>query len=106
LSEKRKKQFIPLPWKGGEIFLWRISKIDEYTTYFENYDLKFVEEMKGFDSNHFFYNHFLSVGLNPALLKSTINKEEENRNYHPSDQEADINYEDIEMVIITTKNHK
>jgi hypothetical protein len=63
LSEKRKKQFIPLPWKVGKILLWGISKIDKYATYFENSDLKFSKEIKGFDQNHLFYNHLLSVGL-------------------------------------------
>jgi hypothetical protein len=68
LSEKRKKQFIPLPWKVGEVLLWEISKIDEYVVYVKNSDLKSIEESKGLNLNHLFYNHFLSVGLNPALL--------------------------------------
>jgi hypothetical protein len=34
LYEKRKKQFIPLPWKVGEIVLRGISKIDECVAYF------------------------------------------------------------------------
>jgi hypothetical protein len=44
-----------------------ISKIDEYAAYFENSDLKFAEEIKGFDPNHIFYNHLLSFGLGPTF---------------------------------------
>jgi hypothetical protein len=33
--EKKKKQFIPLVWKVGKIFLGGIVKIDEYATKFD-----------------------------------------------------------------------
>jgi hypothetical protein len=33
--ERRKKLFIPLPWRVGEILLRGISKIDEYDSYFD-----------------------------------------------------------------------
>jgi hypothetical protein len=29
-NEKRKKQFIPLPWRVGEIYVKHISHLDEY----------------------------------------------------------------------------
>jgi hypothetical protein len=56
-----------LPWKVGEILLRGIAKIDEYASHFDQYDLKFAEEIKGFDPNHLFYNHMISVELSPAL---------------------------------------
>jgi hypothetical protein len=105
-SEKRKKQFIPLPWKVGEILLRGISKIDEYVACFDHSDLRFVEEIKGFDPNHIFYNHFLSVGLNPALINSVVSGEEENDSHNPNNQEADRDSGDIETVISTTEHHK
>ena len=52
--EKRKKQFIPFPWKVGEILLRGISKIDEFSSYLDQYKLIFVEEIKGFDPNGLF----------------------------------------------------
>jgi hypothetical protein len=45
--DKRKKQFIPLPWKIGEIQLRGISKIDEFAVQLDQYSLKFAEEIKG-----------------------------------------------------------
>jgi len=53
-SEKRKKQFIPLLWKVDEIILRGISKIDEYATYFDHSNLRYVEEINVFDLSHLF----------------------------------------------------
>jgi hypothetical protein len=105
-SKKRKKHFIPLPWKVGEIILRGISKINEYASYFNHYDLIFIEEIKGFDPNHLFYNHFLSIGLILALLNSGVSREEENDSYNPNNQEADRDSGDIETFISTTEHHK
>jgi hypothetical protein len=55
--EKRKKQSIPLPWKVGEILLREIPKNDEYVDYFNQINLKFAEEIKGFDPNNDQYIH-------------------------------------------------
>ena len=41
--ERRKKQFIPLAWKVGEILLRGISKIDEYASYFDQFNLNFAK---------------------------------------------------------------
>jgi hypothetical protein len=105
-SEKRKKQFIPLPWKVGEIILRGISKIDEYVAYFDHSNLRYAEEIKGFDPSHIFYNHLISVGLNPALINSVVSGEEENDSHNPNNQEADRDSGDIETVISTTEHHK
>jgi hypothetical protein len=43
--EKIKKQFIPLPWRIGEILLRSISNIDEFAVHFDQYNLKFVDEL-------------------------------------------------------------
>jgi hypothetical protein len=105
-SEKRKKQFIPLPWKVGDNILQRISKIDEYASCFNHSYLRLTKEIKGFDPNHLFYNTFLSVGLNPALLNLVVSREEENENHNPNNHEADRDFEYIETVISTTEHHK
>jgi hypothetical protein len=36
--EKRKRKFIPLPWKVGEIMLRGIAKIDDYSTYLNKFN--------------------------------------------------------------------
>jgi hypothetical protein len=105
-SEKRKNQFIPLPWKVGEIILRGISKIDEYASYFDHSNLRYAEEIKGFDPSHLFYNHLISVGLNPALINSFVSGEEENDSHDPNIQEADRDSDDIETIISTTEHHK
>ena len=47
--EKRKKLFIPLPWKIGEFIFRNLNKIDEFANHFNNVNLKYVEKIKGFD---------------------------------------------------------
>ena len=52
--EKRKKQFIPLPWKVGDFVLRNVNKIDEYVAHFNNLNLRYVERLRGFDPNGIF----------------------------------------------------
>jgi hypothetical protein len=40
-----------------------IAKIDEFASYLDQYNLRFVEEIKGFDPDRLFYNHMISVGI-------------------------------------------
>ena len=52
--ENGKKQFMSPPWKICEIILRGISKIYEYVPYSHQFNLKFAEEIKGFDPHHIF----------------------------------------------------
>jgi hypothetical protein len=83
-----------------------IAKIDEYALYFNQYDLKFVEEIKGFDPNHLFYNHMMSVGLSPALVNTLILGEEEGDSHDPPIQNVNENSGDIETIVSTTEHYK
>jgi hypothetical protein len=87
--ERRKKLFIPLPWRVGEILLRGISKIDEYASYFDQFNLKFAEEIKGFDLNHIFYNHMVLVGINSTLINTLTFWEEEGDDHDPPVQGVD-----------------
>jgi len=49
-----KKQFMSPPWKICEIILRGIFKIYEYVPYSDQFNLKFAEEIKGFDPHHIF----------------------------------------------------
>jgi hypothetical protein len=69
-NEKRKKQFIPLPWKIGEITMKSISHLDETSTHFDLFNLKQANEIKGFDPNQLFMTHMTSVGYNMAFSKT------------------------------------
>jgi hypothetical protein len=69
LDEKRKKQFIPLPWKIGEFTFININKIDNFANHFNNVSLKYAENIKGFDTNKIFVGHILSVGFNKSFIQ-------------------------------------
>jgi hypothetical protein len=47
--ENKKRQYIPLPWKVGEITLRSANKIDEFVAQFDQYNLKLENQVKGFD---------------------------------------------------------
>jgi hypothetical protein len=68
--------------------------------------MRFVEEIKGFDPDHLFYNHMVSFGLNPSLINTLIYGEEEGDIHDPNVQEVDKNLCNIETIISTTKPHK
>jgi hypothetical protein len=69
--EKRKKQFIPLPWKIGDFMFRNINKIDEFANHFNNVNLKYVEKIKGFDPNKIFVEHMLYMMLDLETLLNT-----------------------------------
>jgi hypothetical protein len=60
-----------------------ISKIDEFTIQLDQYNLKFTEEIKGFDPKHFFVDHMTSVGFSNALTNTFIFGEEEGDSHDP-----------------------
>jgi hypothetical protein len=72
-----KKQFIPLPWKIGEIVLKNVANIDEYAGQFDQFDLKVAEEIKGFDPNQLFMKHMISVGYSVSYANTFLFGEEE-----------------------------
>jgi hypothetical protein len=66
--EKRKKKFIPLPWKIGDFMFININKIDEFENHFKNVNLKYVEKIKGFDLNKIFVGNMISVEFNNSFI--------------------------------------
>jgi hypothetical protein len=74
--QRNKRHFIPLLWKVGEISLKSASKIDEFATQFDQYNIKLGNEVKGFDPQQWFMNHMVSVGFNASYINTCIYGEE------------------------------
>jgi hypothetical protein len=72
--EKRKKQFIPLPWKVRDFVLRNVNKIDEFAAHFNNLNLIYVERLRGFDPNGIFLEHLLVVGLNNSFFQRHLSE--------------------------------
>jgi hypothetical protein len=66
--EKWKKEFIPLPSKIGDFIFKDINKIDEFSNHFHNPNLKYVEEIKGFEPNGNFVEHMLAIIFNNLFI--------------------------------------
>jgi hypothetical protein len=73
--EKRKKQFIPLPWKVGDFIFINMNKIDEFASHFHNLNLRYVEREKWFDHRKSFVEHLLEIGFNNYFINTILNED-------------------------------
>jgi hypothetical protein len=69
-NEKRKKQFIPFPWRVGEIVVKHISHLDEFVVQLDQLSLKEAQAIKGFDPKDSFSAHMSLVGYSSYFSKS------------------------------------
>jgi hypothetical protein len=45
-----------------------MNKIDEFSSHFHNLNLKYVENIRGFDPNEIFVEHMLTVGFISSFI--------------------------------------
>jgi len=76
--EKRKNQFIHLPWKVGDFIFRNMNKIDEFVGHFHNLNLKYDERVKGFDPSGIFVEHLLEIGFKNSFINIILNEDEDN----------------------------
>jgi hypothetical protein len=90
-NEKRKKQFIPMPWKVRDFVFRNINKIDELACHFNNLNLRYDERIRGFDPNWIFLEHLIAVGFNNSFIHTRLNEDRDNdENTHaPNDGDVD-----------------
>jgi hypothetical protein len=101
-AQRKKKQFIQLPWKVGEITVKNASKIDEFVVQFDPYKLKVVDYVKGFDPQQLFMNHIISTGFSVSFINTYIYEEEENEGNNSQEKLV----QDLETIISTNKAYK
>jgi hypothetical protein len=104
--EKRKRKFIPLPWKIGEITLKSTTNINEFSVQFDQFNLKVADEVKGFDPNQLFMKHMIYVGYNVTFANTFLFGEEEGDSQNPQALPIEKKQEDIEIVLSTTEQHR
>jgi hypothetical protein len=88
--EKRKNQFIPLPWKIRGFVFRNMNKIDEFSNHFHNLNLKYTEKIKLFDPNDFFVEHMLTMGFNNSFIHTVLGEEEYNNLGTPTHTAGDL----------------
>jgi len=88
--EKQKKQFIHLPWKIGDFVFRSINKIDEFVNHFYNLNLKYAENIRGFDPNIIFVEHMLTMGFSNSFIHTVLGGEEENNMGNPTHTVGDL----------------
>jgi hypothetical protein len=99
--EKRKKQFIPLPWKVWDFVLRNINKIDKFATHFNNLNLIYAEILRGFDPNKKKIEHLLRLGLHNYIFKKHL---KENTDVGDNAPTSDVG--DLDILQSTTKLYK
>ena len=82
--DKKKKKFIPLPWKVRDFMCRNINKIDEFVAHFNKLNLTYAERLKGFDPNGIFREHLLGVGFNTSFIHTHLNQDKNSVNNNPS----------------------
>jgi hypothetical protein len=88
--DKRKKKFLPLPWKVGDFVCININKIDEFASHFKNLNLTYVEMLKGFDPNGFFRENLLSVGFSNSFIHRRLTKDKDSDDNTPASENCGI----------------
>jgi hypothetical protein len=99
--EKRKKQFIPLPWEVGDFIFKNMNKIEKFVGHFHSLNLKYVEKVKGFDPNGIFVEHLLAVGFNNSVINTIQNEDGDNALGTPA-RDTD----DLETILNTNESYK
>jgi hypothetical protein len=97
---KRKKQFIPLPWKVGDFIFRSMNKIDEFTCHFHSLNLKYAERVKGFDPSGIFVEHILGVGFINYFINAILNEDKDNVLGTPARDAGDL-----EMILNTNESY-
>ena len=98
LQTKKKKQFIPLPWKVGEFMLKNVNKIDDFLAHSSISNLRYVEIIRGFDPCNIFWQHLQTLGLDNCFLNKHLPK---NKDSGGNDAASDA--DDVDIVQSCTK---
>jgi hypothetical protein len=99
--EKRKKKFIPLPWKVDDFIFRNMNKIDEFADHFHNLNLRYDERVKGFDPNGIFVEHLMAVGLSNYFVNVILNEDGDNVSGTPARDTSDL-----ETILSTNESYK
>jgi hypothetical protein len=88
--DKRKKQFLPLPWKVGDLVCRNVNKIEEFAGHFKNLNLTYDERIKGFDPNGMFRENLLSVGFSNSFIHRCMTEDKDSDGNTPSSDDCDV----------------
>jgi hypothetical protein len=90
-----------LPWKVEDFVFINMNKIDEFANHFHNLNLKYVENIRGFEPNGIFVEHMLTMGFCSSFIHTFLGEEEDNKVGNPTHTVGDL-----EMVLSTNELYK
>jgi hypothetical protein len=89
-QRKKKKQFIPLPWKIGEFMLKNVKKIDDFTAHSSISNLRYDEDIKGFKPYDIFRQHLKTLGLNDCFVNKHLPKNRDSGDNGPTSNADEV----------------
>jgi hypothetical protein len=89
-QRKKKKQFIPLPWKIGEFVLKNVNKIDDFAAHFSISNLRYAEDIRGFDPYDIFRQHLQTLGLDDCFVNKHLPKNRDSGDNGPASDADDV----------------
>jgi hypothetical protein len=105
-NEKRKKQFIPLPWKIGEIFVKNISHLDEFTTQFDHFNLEEVHAIKVSTLMIYFQHTCFQLDTVHHSISYVQLEEGGGDNQNPLEVPPETTLDDIDTLVNTNDHYK
>jgi hypothetical protein len=105
-NEKRKKQFILLPWKIREIIVKYISHLDELGGHLDQLDLNKVELVEGLDPNDMFTAHMSLIGYSSYFTRIEQFKEGGGDNLNILETSSDQAFNDLEELTSANEGYR
>ena len=98
VANEEKKIVHSSPWKVGEFVLKNVNKIDEIPTHSSISNLRYAEDIRGFDPYDIFRQNLQTLGLDDCFVNKHLPKNRDN-----SDNSPAFNVGDVEIVQSCTK---
>jgi hypothetical protein len=89
-QRKKKKQFIPLPWKIGEFVLKNVNKIDNFVAHSRISNLRYAENIRELDPYDIFRQHLQTLGLSDCFVNKHLPKNIDSGNNGPASDAGDV----------------
>jgi hypothetical protein len=89
-QRKKKKQFIPLPWKIEEFVLKDVNKIDDFARHSSISNLRYVEDIRGFDPYDIFRQHLQTLDLDDCFVNKHLPQNKDSGDNDPTSDADEV----------------
>jgi hypothetical protein len=80
--------------------------LDDFSIHFDNFKLREIHEIQGFDPNNLFMAHMNAIGYGSLFIKSTQLKEGGGDNQNPLEATLEKTHDDIDTLVSENDQYK